>query len=211
VRRAATSVAETRRASRRHLSRARIDVTLSLMRICVFCGSSTGRGTGYLEVASGFGRLLAREGIGLVYGGASVGLMGALADGVRAEGGEVIGVIPESIVALEVAHPGLDDLRVVGTMHERKATMAALADAFVALPGGLGTLEELFEVWTWGQLGLHDKPCAVLDSGGFYRQLIGFIDHCVHEGFVSPTQRTRLIVESDPVVLLARIRASQGG
>lgn len=181
------------------------------MRICVFCGSSFGHSPRYRELAASFGTLLAREGIGLVYGGASVGLMGVLADAARAAGGEVIGVIPESLVAWEVAHRGLDDLRIVGSMHERKATMAALSDAFVALPGGLGTLEELFEVWTWVHLGLHDKPCAVLDANDFYRPLIGFLDRVVEEGFIAPAQRAHLIVETDPAALLARLCTSQPG
>lgn len=181
------------------------------MRICVFCGSSFGRSPEYRELAARFGTLLAREGIGLVYGGASVGLMGVLADAARAAGGEVIGVIPESLVGWEVAHRGLDDLRIVGSMHERKATMAALSDAFVALPGGLGTLEELFEVWTWVHLGLHDKPCAVLDVNDFYHPLVGFLDRVVEEGFIAPKQRAHLIVETDPAALLARIRTSPPG
>lgn len=177
------------------------------MRVCVFCGSSSGRAASYRAAAGAFGALLAREQIGLVYGGASVGLMGAVADAARAHGGEVIGVIPEALVAHEVAHRGLDDLRVVGSMHERKALMAELADAFVALPGGIGTLEELFEVWTWGQLGLHEKPCALLDVDGFYAGLTGFLDHVLEQGFLRPAHRSMLIVEADAQALLARLRA----
>lgn len=177
------------------------------MRICVFCGSSVGRGNSYRNAAAALGALLAREGIGLVYGGASVGLMGTIADAARAHGGEVIGVIPEALVSHEVAHHGLDDLRVVGSMHERKALMAELSDAFVALPGGIGTLEELFEVWTWAQLGLHAKPCALLDVDGYYAGLSTFLDHTVAEGFLRPVHRRVLIVEQDVDALLPKLRA----
>jgi uncharacterized protein (TIGR00730 family) len=134
-----------------------------------------------------------------------VGLMGALADAALANGGKVIGVIPEALTAREVAHAGLTDLRVVGSMHERKALMASLSDGFVALPGGIGTLEELFEVWTWSQLGLHAKPCALLDIGGFYRGLSAFMDHVVAEGFLKPHQRQALLLEADGEALLERI------
>ena len=138
----------------------------------------------------------------VVYGGASVGLMGTIADTVLAEGGEVIGVIPGTLVEREIAHRRLTELRVVETMHERKAGMAALADAFVALPGGLGTLEELFEIWTWGQIGLHAKPYGVLNTDGYYDPLIGFLDHAVREGFVREAQRSSLVVAADPDELL---------
>jgi uncharacterized protein (TIGR00730 family) len=161
----------------------------------------------YTAAAEAFGALLARAGIGLVYGGGAVGLMGVVADAARAQGGEVIGVIPEALATREVAHQGLDDLRVVASMHERKATMAELSDAFVALPGGIGTLEELFEVWTWAQLGLHQKPCALLDVAGFYAPLIGFLDGVTSEGFLRPMHRDMLIVERDHDALLARLRA----
>lgn len=177
------------------------------MRICVFCGAQPGVRPGYRRAAASFGTLLARSGVGLVYGGASVGLMGAVADAALAAGGEVIGVIPRALVAKEVAHHGLADLRVVGSMHERKALMAELADGFVALPGGVGTLEELFEVWTWVHLGLHAKPCALLDIEGFYSALQQFIDHTEAEGFLRPGVREMLIVERDPDALLARLRA----
>jgi len=143
-----------------------------------------------------------------VYGGASVGLMGVVADAVLAEGGEVIGVIPETLVDREIAHRRLTELRVVQTMHERKAGMAALADAFVALPGGLGTLEELFEIWTWGQIGLHAKPYGLLNTDGYYDPLIEFLDHAVREGFVREAQRSALVVCSDPDELLDRISSS---
>jgi uncharacterized protein (TIGR00730 family) len=170
----------------------------------VFCGSSRGARPSYLEAARAFGELLADSAIGLVYGGAAVGLMGALADAALARGGEVIGVIPQALVAREVAHPGLSDLRVVQSMHERKALMADLSDAFVALPGGIGTLEELFEVWTWGQLGIHPKPCALLNVDGFYDGLVSFMDHVVEQQFLRAEQRAMLLVESDGRALLER-------
>ncbi len=173
-----------------------------MRRICVFCGSSSGRGSAYLQAAEQLGQLMARRGIGLVYGGASVGLMGAVANAVLAGGGQVTGVIPQALVAREVAHNGLEDLRIVGSMHERKALMADLSDAFVALPGGIGTLEELFEVWTWTQLGNHAKPCGVLNVNGFYSTLGTFLDHVVEEGFLKPVHRTMLRVARDPTALL---------
>jgi len=176
------------------------------MRICVFCGAQPGVRPEYRRAAAAFGTLLARSGVGLVYGGASVGLMGAVADAALASGGEVIGVIPRALVSKEVAHHGLADLRVVGSMHERKALMAELSDGFVALPGGVGTLEELFEVWTWVHLGLHAKPCALLDVEGFYSALHAFIDHTEAEGFLRPGVREMLIVERDAEALLGRLR-----
>ncbi|HXK20798.1 MAG TPA: TIGR00730 family Rossman fold protein [Polyangiaceae bacterium] len=175
------------------------------MRLCVFCGSSFGSRDAYRAGAEAFGGLLARRQIELVYGGARVGLMGALADAVLAGGGRVIGVIPEALMEREIAHAGLTDLRVVGSMHERKALMASLADGFVALPGGIGTLEELFEVWTWSQLGLHAKPCALLDVDGFYAGLASFMDHVVAEGFLKPAQRQALIVDANAEALLERM------
>ena len=178
-----------------------------MRRVCVFSGSSPGQHPAHRRAASEIGSLLAREGVGLVYGGASVGLMGAVADAARRAGGEVIGVIPRSLVEREVAHTGLDDLRVVGSMHERKALMAELSDAFVALPGGIGTLEEIFEVWTWGQLGSHAKPCALLNTRGFYDRLLGFLDHVVDEAFLKPTHRGMLIVEEEPGAVLRALRA----
>jgi uncharacterized protein (TIGR00730 family) len=176
-------------------------------RLCVFCGSSPGARPAYGEAAEELGRLLVAEGIGLVYGGGQVGLMGRLADAVLAAGGEPIGVLPQALVEKEIGHPGVADLRVVGSMHERKAMMADLADGFVALPGGLGTLEELFEVYTWAQLGMHRKPCALLDVEGYYRDLASFLDHSVSERFVRADHRQMLIVERDPRVLLERLRA----
>jgi uncharacterized protein (TIGR00730 family) len=175
--------------------------------VCVYCGSQPGARPGYAEAARAFGTLLAREGVGLVYGGGRVGLMGVLADAVLAGGGEATGVIPHGLAAREVAHTGLSALHVVGSMHERKARMAALADAFVALPGGLGTLEELAEMLTWAQLGLHRKPCALLDVDGYYGALLRFLDHAAAEGFVRPEHRPLLVVETDPAALLDRLRA----
>ena len=177
------------------------------MRLCVFCGSNAGQDPVYLEAARALGEALAASGIGLVYGGASVGLMGAVADAVLAKGGTVTGVMPQALVDKEIAHKGLSDLRVVGSMHERKAMMAELADGFIALPGGLGTFEELFEVWTWAQLGYHRKPCALLNAGGFYDKLTDFLDDVVERGFVKPIHRAMLIVESDPAALIQAIRA----
>lgn len=172
------------------------------MRLCVFLGSSTGGSPVYAEAARAFGTLLAERGIGLVYGGGSVGLMGAVADGACAGGGEVIGVIPEALRAREHDHQGLTELHVVTTMHERKAMMAELSDGFVALPGGIGTFEELFEVWTWSQLGYHAKPCALLNVNGFYDAMRAFIDHVVAEGFLWPAHREMLMVHDEPEALL---------
>ena len=178
-----------------------------MKRLCVFCGANAGRDPIYREAARALGTLLAEEGIGLVYGGASIGLMGAVADAARAAGGEVIGVIPRALIKREIAHAGLADLRVVGSMHERKALMAELADGFIALPGGVGTLEELFEVWTWVHLGLHHKPCALLDVAGFYSGLARFLDHVDDEGFLREGVREMLLVERDPAQLLTAMRA----
>jgi uncharacterized protein (TIGR00730 family) len=172
------------------------------MRICVFCGSSPGRGEIYGEAAAGLGRLLAERGMGLVYGGASVGTMGIVADAALAAGGEVVGVIPQALVDREVAHAGLTDLRIVPDMHQRKATMADLSDGFVALPGGAGTMEELFEVWTWALLGLHAKPIGLLDVNGFYDPLAAMLDLMVTEGFLSTANRDLVCLESDPTLLL---------
>lgn len=178
-----------------------------MKRLCVFCGANTGTGPRYLEAARELGTTLARAGVGVVYGGAGIGLMGALADAARTAGGEVIGVIPQNLMAREVAHRHLEDLRVVGSMYERKALMAELADGFIALPGGVGTLEELFEVWTWSHLGLHRKPCALLDVDGFYRGLSGFLDHVDREGFLREGVRDMLLIDDDAVRLLERMRA----
>jgi uncharacterized protein (TIGR00730 family) len=175
-----------------------------IRRICVFCGSSTGSDPAYTEAAHALGELFAREGIGLVYGGGSVGLMGQLADAVLHAGGEVTGVIPHALWAREVGHRGLTDLRIVETMHERKAMMADLSDAFIALPGGLGTFEEIFEIWTWAQLGLHAKPLGFLDVNGYYKPLLEFLDRAVKERFVREEYRAIAIVDSDPATLLQK-------
>lgn len=178
-------------------------------RLCVFCGSSPGSEAAFGAAAGRLGRALAEAGIGLVYGGASVGLMGRLADSALAAGGEVIGVIPRALVDQEVAHHGLADLRVVGSMHERKALMADLADGFVALPGGLGTLDELFEILTWAQLGLHHKPVGLLDVQGYFAPLLAFLDGAVAARFLAPAHRAMLLVADDPAALLAAFRAYQ--
>jgi uncharacterized protein (TIGR00730 family) len=172
------------------------------MRIAVFLGSSAGRQPAYAAAAADLGRSLAQAGAGLVYGGASVGLMGVLADAALAAGGEVIGVIPGSLFDAEVAHQGLTRLEVVGSMHERKARMAELADGFAALPGGLGTLDELFEVLTWRQIGLHAKPVALLDVSGFWDGLVGFVNALTADGFVPESSRSRLLRAREPQELL---------
>ena len=176
-----------------------------MRRLCVFCGSSEGNDPAYLQAARALGETLARSGIGLVYGGASVGLMGVLADAALVAGGEVTGVMPRALVEKEIAHGGLSDLRVVGSMHERKALMAELSDGFVALPGGIGTFEELFEVWTWAQLGHHTKPCALLNVRGFYDGLIAFLDKVVERGFMNDAHRSMLIVAQQPMELIERL------
>lgn len=175
--------------------------------VCVYCGSNPGRQPAYAEAARGLGAALVARGLGLVYGGASVGVMGVLADAVLALGGHVTGVIPEALVRREVAHPGLSRLVVTGSMHERKTRMADLADGFVALPGGIGTLEELFEAWTWAQLGLHGKPCGLLNVAGYFDGLLAFLDHAVAERFVKEPHRAMLIVSDDPSELLRRFEA----
>ncbi len=177
------------------------------MRICIFCGSNPGRLPIYLEAATALGTALAKAGIGVVYGGASVGLMGAVADSALASGGEVIGVIPQSLVAKELSHKGLTELHVTASMHERKAMMADLSDGFIALPGGVGTLEELFEIWTWAQLGFHKKGVGVLNIGGFYDPLIAFLDHVAGERFMQPQHRGMLLVEDTPEKMIAALKA----
>ncbi len=176
-----------------------------MRRICVFCGSSPGADPAFAAGAAALGRAIAAAGLGLVYGGASVGLMGIVADAALAAGGEVIGVLPEALRARELAHPGLTALHITPSMHARKALMADLADGFVALPGGIGTFEELFEIWTWGQLGDHAKPVALLDVAGFYRPLVAFLDGVVAAGFVRPVHRAMLLVDDDPATLIARM------
>ena len=176
-------------------------------RACVFCGSSPGARPAYTEATEDFGQLLVEHGIALVFGGASVGLMGRLADTVLSEGGEAIGVIPQSLVDREIAHLGVTDLHVVDTMHERKQLMADLADAFVALPGGLGTLDELFEIYTWAQLGLHRKPIGLMNVEGYFDGLVGFLEHAVAERFVRDDHREMLIVEEEPAPMLERLKS----
>jgi uncharacterized protein (TIGR00730 family) len=173
-----------------------------MRRVCVFCGSSSGSRPSYTSAARSLGAELVRRGLGLVYGGSSVGLMGVLADAVLAAGGEVTGVIPRGLEARELAHAGVTQLEVVGSMHERKARMADLADAFVALPGGMGTLEELAEMLTWAQLGIHRKPCGVLDVEGYWEPLLAFFDHAVRERFLRPEHRAILCSAKDPAALL---------
>jgi hypothetical protein len=175
--------------------------------ICVFCGSNSGARHEYLSTAAELGRGLAARGLRVVYGGAAVGAMGALADAVIAAGGDVIGVIPQGLVDAEIAHGGLTELRVVGSMHERKAMMAELAEGFIALPGGMGTLDELAEVTTWAQLGLHAKPIGLLDPLGYFDLLLRFLDHAVDERFLRPEHRTLLLRERAVDPLLAAMTA----
>ncbi|MEO1113810.1 MAG: TIGR00730 family Rossman fold protein [Pseudomonadota bacterium] len=170
--------------------------------ICVFCGSSFGTRAGYAETALETGRVIAENGYRLVYGGAKVGLMGTVADGALKAGGEVIGVLPRALEEKELAHEGLNELHLVGSMHERKALMADLSDAFIALPGGAGTLEEIFEVWTWGQLGYHKKPCGFLNVEGYYDQLIAFLDHQTREAFTKKAMREMVQIASTPQALI---------
>lgn len=170
--------------------------------VCVFCGSREGSRPSYAEAARRMGKALARRGLGLVYGGGQVGLMGAMADAAIEEGGEVVGVIPEALIAREIAHPGLEKLHVVGSMHERKKLMADLSDGFVALPGGYGTLEEFLEVLSWAQLSIHEKPCGLLDVDDFWEPLSSLFDKAVAEGFVPPDHRSLVLEERDPHALL---------
>ena len=174
-------------------------------RICVFCGASPGARPAYRDAAARLARVLAGNGIVAVYGGGGVGMMGALADAVIAEGGELTGVIPRWLVDREVAHRDVMDMRVVGSMHERKALMAELSDAFVALPGGIGTLEELFEVYTWAQLGLHRKPCGLLNVEGYFDGIADFLAHAVAERFLRQETRELLMIETDPARLIERV------
>ena len=173
-----------------------------MKKICVYCGSSPGKSPEYIGSARALARELVTRNIGLVYGGASVGIMGEIANCVLAGGGEVVGVIPQSLVDKEVSHDGLTELIVVGSMHERKATMAKISDGFIALPGGLGTIEELFEVLTWSQLGFHQKPCALLNVKKYYSSLCSFLDNAVEEQFVKSVHREMLLVENEPFKLL---------
>lgn len=178
-----------------------------MKRICVFCGSNAGSRPEYADAAREFASLMAGRRIGLVYGGGNVGLMGILADAMLAAGGEVIGVIPASLVAREVAHHGVSELRVVQTMHERKALMNELSDGFVALPGGFGTLDEFFEILTWSQLGIHGKPCGLLNVAGYYNDLLLMLDRAVAENFLRPAHRDLVITDTDGGRLLGRLAA----
>ena len=178
---------------------------MALHRVCVFCGSSTGIRADHRTAAEHLARELAARRIGLVFGGGGVGLMGILADAVLAAGGHAIGVIPDALVARELAHRGLPDLRVVGSMHERKAAMAELADAFIALPGGFGTFEEFCEAVTWTQLGLHRKRCGLLNVDGFYDPLLALFDRAVDEGFIRHDNRAIVMTDADPAALLDRL------
>lgn len=173
-----------------------------MQRVCVFCGSRPGRSPAYLETAKQLAAALVRRDIGIVYGGAGIGVMGALADAALEQGGQVTGVIPEQLMAREVSHEQLTELHIVESMHERKALMGSLSDGFIALPGGLGTLEEFFEVLTWNQLGIHAKPCGLLNVDGFYDSLTSFLDHTVCEEFVPEAHRSFLLVEREPDALL---------
>src|ERR687893_3285366 len=170
--------------------------------LCVFCGSRSGTEVAYDEAARALGRALAADGIRLVYGGGRVGLMGVVADAALGAGGEVVGVIPRALLEREIAHTGLTDLRVVGSMHERKALMSELSEGFIALPGGTGTLEEFFEVLTWAQLGEHRKPCGLLNAGRYYDPLLAVFDHMVQQGFLSEEHRAMVLVETEPEALL---------
>jgi uncharacterized protein (TIGR00730 family) len=170
--------------------------------ICVYCGASTGSNPVYVEAAAELANAIAARGLRVVYGGAHVGLMGVIADTALAAGAEVVGVIPKVLVEWEVAHTGISELHVVEDMHERKALMAELSDGFVALPGGIGTLEELIEIYTWSYLGIHDKPFAVLNTNGYYDGFTAFLDHAAGEGFLKPEVRSRLLVAPDAQTLL---------
>lgn len=180
-----------------------------LRTVCVFCAASPGGDPVFVARARAMGHYLATSGRRVVYGGGRTGLMGALAEGVLGAGGEIVGIMPKHLVDREVAHTGLTELHVVGSMHERKALLATLSDGFLAMPGGLGTMEELFEIWTWGQLGLHRKPYGLLEVGGFYAPLLTFLDHAVSAGFIRQAYRDLLVVDDDPAELIARMEAME--
>jgi uncharacterized protein (TIGR00730 family) len=175
-------------------------------RLCVICGTNTGSRPEYGAAARALGKLLADENIELVYGGASVGIMGELADAVHEGGGHVTGIIPQQLMKKEAAHTGIPDLIVVASMHQRKSQMADMADGLIALPGGIGTLEGFFEILTWRQLGIHNKPCGVLNVAGYFDSLTAFLDHAVREGFLTEEHRGMILVETDPAVLLERMQ-----
>ena len=178
-----------------------------MRRVCVFCGSNAGARSEYAEGARTLAAVLVERKLGIVYGGGNVGLMGVLADAALAHGGEVIGVIPQSLLDKEVGHRGVTELLVVKTMHERKALMNDLADAFIAMPGGFGTLDEFFEVLTWSQLGFHGKPCALLNVAGYYDRMLAMLDHAVTERLLRPAHRELVIADTDPLRLLHRLSA----
>jgi uncharacterized protein (TIGR00730 family) len=177
----------------------------ALKRVCVFCGSNAGLRPEYADAARRLARVLSSRGIGVVYGGGNIGLMGIIADAMLEAGAEVIGVIPQSLVEREVAHAGLTALHVVQTMHERKAMMSSLSDAFIAMPGGFGTFDEFFEVLTWSQLGYHRKPCGLLDVAGYFDRMTAMLDHAVAEGFLRPAHRGLVITDRDPEALLQKL------
>ena len=178
-------------------------------RVCVFCGSKAGRDDRYRQDARELGMLLARGGFGLVFGGGSVGLMGVLADAALEAGGEVIGVLPRMLATKELLHTGVSDMRLTADMHERKALMAELADVFIALPGGYGTFEELFEVITWAQLGIHRKTIGLLNTAGYFDPLAGLIDHAIQEGFVKQSHRGLIVIEDRPETLLTKLQSHE--
>jgi uncharacterized protein (TIGR00730 family) len=178
-----------------------------LKRICVFCGTNAGARPDYGAAARDLGRILAEEEIELVYGGASVGIMGELADSVHEHGGQVTGIIPQQLMQKEAAHTGIHNLIVVASMHQRKSQMADMSDAFIALPGGIGTLEGFFEVLTWGQVGIHSKPSGILNVAGYFDELTRFLDHAVAEGFLTEAHRNVIAVESDPRHLIEQLRS----
>lgn len=179
------------------------------MKIAVYCGSSSGNDPKYVEATKALGKFFAEQGIDVVYGGGKVGLMGTIADAVMAHGGRVYGVIPQHLKHREIGHEGITELKVVNTMHERKAAMADMADAFVALPGGVGTLEEIFEVWTWAQLGYHDKPCAFYNIDGFYEPLLAMVQHMCDAGFMKQPYVDMALRATEPEQLVQAIRAYQ--
>jgi uncharacterized protein (TIGR00730 family) len=182
---------------------------MTIKNICVYCGSSPGKKPEYSIAAKALGKALSERGIGLVYGGAAVGIMGVVADAVLEAGGQAIGVIPKSLAVKELAHENLSELHVVASMHDRKAMMAELSDAFIALPGGWGTLEEIFEILTWAQLGFHEKPCGLLNVEAYYNGLIGFLDNAFEQQFVNELYRPMLMTANEPVALLEQFAAYQ--
>lgn len=180
-----------------------------MLSVCVFCGSNTGEGEAYADAARKLARVIAGRRLKLVYGGGSVGLMGVLGEAALAAGAHVVGVTPRRLVEKEVVHNGLTELHVVETMHERKARMADLSDGFIALPGGLGTLDEMFEMLTWNQLGIHGKPCGVLDVNGYFEKLAAFLDHAVEQRFLKAEHRAMVLIERDPETLLDRMASAR--